>query len=303
MIDFTGTNLKVVTVTGLHRSAQLLATLCTSMSNVTGLTWYVHFDFSKSIGSNLGVIEALAEATGNVVHLQFTPPTDNQLSPVSVAARKAGLIRQLPKDSLILNLDDDHVVPYQTWCIIKNAVSRMGPDSCMRGAVLTCSAVDVQNVHGYDDWSNQVRPVDTLIPFVRQYGTHSAAHQKWGPFQQTFKGQEARTVMLLSTDYISNGWIVPRWMFDVPAEGEQTVLDMMDSWAYGVRGYDCMMQTFFVRAGIHLYLMVGAYIEHIGMSTSGWHSEDGAHSIYYKQQLENRVTGHEIRAGDIVYTF
>lgn len=301
MIDFSGTKLNVVTVTSLNRASQLLATMCATLSNVTGLTWYVHCDFPREMTSNHGVIKALAEATGNTVQFCFDIPRGGRFS--SVAARKSGLIRPLPKDSFVLNLDDDHIVPYQTLSIIQRAVVKMAPDKSMSGAILTCSAVDVQNVHDYDDWSNQVRPVDTLIPFVRQYGAHSAAHQKWGPFQQSFKGVEAKTVMLLSTDYISNGWIVPRWMFDVPAEGEQTVLDMMDVWVHGVRGYDCMMQTFFVKAGIHLYLMIGAYIEHIGMSTSGWHADVDAHSIYYRQQLENRVTGHEIRAGDIVYTF
>lgn len=302
MIDFTGTNLHIVTVTGVNRAAQLLATLSSVMANVSGLTWHIHYDVPKALASNIGVIKALADATGNTIHLTFDPPSDRQ-SVKSVAARKAKLIRPLPPDTKILNLDDDHVVPYVTLEIIRRMVRKLEPGKNFDKSVVTCAAVDVANVHEYEDWSNQIRPVDTLIPFVRQYGSHSAAHQKWGPFQQTFKGQEAKTVMLLRTDYISNGWIVPRHMFDLPAEDGRTILDTMDLWEPGVRGYDCMMQHFFVKAGITLYLMVGAYIEHIGMTTSGWHPEDNSHSVYYKQQLENRVTGYEIRAGDVVYTF
>lgn len=258
-----------VAVTGQGREKELLATAGALLANVTGLTWHLTFQYVPD-QALVDLLTCLAATTGNRMVLSI-----NKV-PRSLAQSLAQTIQELPVHAYIWKFDDDHVYPGES---IRQLLATMHTGKVGHEyGVITSAAVDMINVHQFEDWSNEVHQVCVLLSFLGTYGVCSAAHQKWNADD-----------LLLRTDYISNGWIMHRKYFDLPTDDGRTVLQCMEHWPRGVRGYDCMVQYYLTKAGVPIHLVLGAWIEHTGMATQGWNSNPEEHSIYYKRQLENRL--------------
>lgn len=273
MISFAGYPLRFITVTGVGRKAELFATMVNILSNTTDIVWDVCFQYDSDTFEQLPILQAIAQSNNSVINVHHHNPG------WSVGQSKAEVIKYLSLDSLIFNVDDDHIIPYKTLSMLQYALRK----GFCEDHVVTCAAVDVLDIHGYEDWSNKPRSVAYLPEFISRFGIKSVAHQKW----------DTVNAEIIRTDYISNGWIMPVKYFHLVHEpSAAVVLDVMSTWKKGVRGYDCMIQEAVVGNGIGIYLLLGAYIEHVGMKTFDWGSSVENHSEPYKRQLASRLANH-----------
>jgi hypothetical protein len=262
--------LNLLTVTGQGRKTELFATMANILSNVECVRWHVCFQYDSDTFEHLYLLQQIAQANNNTLVIHNHSPE------LSVAQSKARVIRELLTTDLVFNVDDDHIFPYKTLALLQYAI-RQG---FCKNKVITCAAVDVMNVHSYDDWSNELRYMHHLVPFVERFGIKSVAHQKWA----TDKTEVIRT------DYISNGWIIPvRFFLFHYNNCAWSVLESMSNWKKGMRGYDCMIQEALVENKVPIYLMLGAYIEHVGMKTFDWSDNLEDHSDFYQRQVETRL--------------
>lgn len=265
-----------ITVTGKGREAEFLASGLSFLMNIHGVEWIVA-EQDKPNPKTHALLTAAAEANDNKV--RFLPASSSE-SHTQSFARVLATLDLFDPTLALFSFDDDHVFTRNTLDLVGRAAVAMDT----RPAVYTCSAVDALNIHGYEDWTNKPRPLYTFRAFVDRFGYKSAAHQRWS----------GNTPAIVRTDYISNGWLVPAGVFLLPdiRRGKNSSVDLFKllcKWPRGLWGFHCLIQEILVAHEIPIYLMLNAWINHIGMWPQRLQSGSTVNSPEFDRQVAERI--------------